>query len=558
MLRGPERNSLAGQQFDVLIIGGGINGVAIARECSMAGRRVLIVDQRDFASGTTSRSTRIIHGGLRYLEHGEIALVRESLRERDRLLQQSPYLVKPLRFLLALQGNQKSFTRSSQAIRAGLWLYHRWAGRPWRTARSAYGFERQLDSGNPWSFYAYEDAQCEFPERMAAEWLRESIAAGAVARNYTRLLQIEHRNGTATGVRLRDTLSSEEFRVSAAQIVNATGPWVDSVASAAGLDAQKMVGGIKGSHIVLPRFTGMPVEAFFTEAPDGRLIFVIPWNEQILVGTTEVADSGNPEDARPTPEEVDYLMAGFQRFFPQSGLSHSDIRYSFSGVRPLPASPGKSAAAVTRKHIIHDHTPEGAAGLISIIGGKLTTAASLARETARKLGLHVPEPGKVIGMAPAGEVEATLRQWAHLVASKAGIPEANAQAIAAWHGRHAMAIASTAAHDEALRAPLCSHSHHIVAEAVEAIQHECAVTLGDILLRRVPVALGPCWSEACGSEAAHRIGHAMGWSEEKINRELEQFEEEREGFLHPSERNEAASKTFETQRNRGSRGSFGS
>src|SRR6266849_4916193 len=201
------RPPLDGERFQVVVIGGGINGVAIARECARAGRRTLLLEQHDFASGTTSRSTRIIHGGLRYLEHGEIGLVRESLRERDRLLQQSPHLVRPLRFLLALQGNQKSFTRSSQAIRVGLWLYHRWAGRPWRTARSAYDFERQLDSGNPWSFYAYEDAQCEFPERLVAEWLMESIAAGAVARNYTRLLQIEHRNGQVTGARLRDTLS---------------------------------------------------------------------------------------------------------------------------------------------------------------------------------------------------------------------------------------------------------------------------------------------------------------------------------------------------------------
>jgi glycerol-3-phosphate dehydrogenase len=536
MLKRPERNSLAGRQFDVLVIGGGINGVAIARECSLAGRRVLIVDQRDFASGTTSRSTRIIHGGLRYLEHGEIALVRESLRERDRLLQQSPHLVRPLRFLLALQGNQKSFTRSSQAIRAGLWLYHRWAGRPWRTARSAYKFERQLDSGNPWSFYAYEDAQCEFPERLVAEWLVESIDAGAVARNHTRLLRIEHSNGKVTGARLRDILSGEEYRISATQIVNATGPWADAVASVTGLNAPRMIGGVKGSHIVLPRFNGGPPEAFFTEATDGRLIFVIPWNEQILVGTTEVEDSGNPEDASPSQQEVDYLMAGFQRFFPRSGLSHADIRYSFSGVRPLPLSPGKSAAAVTRKHIIHDHASEGAAGLISIIGGKLTTAASLAREAARKLDLHVPEPRSVISIAPSDEVDSTCRQWAQLVATKARIQESSAQAIAGWYGRHAMAIASMAARDEALRVPLCSHSHHIVAEAVESVLHECAVTLGDILLRRVPVALGPCWSEECSREAAQRIGQAMGWNQTEIHRELEQFEEERERFLHPAER----------------------
>src|SRR6267154_2248210 len=201
---GHDRAPLAGQSFDVLIIGGGINGVAIARECARGGKRTLLIEQNDFASGTTSRSTRIIHGGLRYLEHCEVGLVRESLRERQRLLTHSPHLVRPLQFLLALPKKPCSFLRSSLSIRTGLWLYHSWAGGKRGCAGDLSAFERQLDNGKNWSIYSYEDAQCEFPERLVAEWLAESVAAGAVVCNHTRLLEISRegvsqKTGRVTG-----------------------------------------------------------------------------------------------------------------------------------------------------------------------------------------------------------------------------------------------------------------------------------------------------------------------------------------------------------------------
>src|SRR5579872_3238018 len=170
-LRSPERLCLDGQTFDVLVIGGGINGVAIARECARSKKRVALVEQNDFASGTTSRATRIIHGGLRYLEHGEIGLVRESLRERERLLRERPHLVRPIHFLLAMNGNS---SRSALEIRVGLFLYRRFAG----ASRNGHGerrrFESLLDGARPWRLFSYEDAQCEFPERLVAEWLGDA------------------------------------------------------------------------------------------------------------------------------------------------------------------------------------------------------------------------------------------------------------------------------------------------------------------------------------------------------------------------------------------------
>jgi glycerol-3-phosphate dehydrogenase len=522
------------QTFDVLVIGGGINGVAIARECAQWSKRTLLVEQNDFSSGTTSRSTRIIHGGLRYLEYGEIGLVRESLRERERLLNQLPHLVRPLQFLLALPKKSRSLSRSSLAIRTGLWLYHRWAGgkRPVSDDRAA--FENQMDNGGSWSIYSYEDAQCEFPERLVAEWLAESMAAGAVACNHTEVLEISRSNGRVTGARLRDRISGQEYAVHAIHIVNATGPWADTVIASSGISTPRMIGGVRGSHLVLPKFTGAPEQAIYTEAIDARPIFVIPWNGQVLVGTSEVADANVPDNPQPSAQEIEYLFQSFTRLFPRSGLTQTDVRYDFAGIRPLPFAPGKSSSSVTRRHILHDHTGEGAAGLISVIGGKLTTAASLARDVARKLGVDVPEPINVFASPVVEEdVESTVRQWARLVACKAKIPTGCAEAIAEWHGRHALAIAHAASLDERLREPLCPHSCHLVAEAVEAVAHESAVTLGDILLRRVPVALGACWSEGCSRDAAHKIGRALGWDQSRVYMELLRLEEERDQFLHP-------------------------
>ena len=522
------------QSFDVLVIGGGINGVAIARECAQWGKRTLLVEQNDFSSGTTSRSTRIIHGGLRYLEHAEVGLVRESLRERERLLSQLPHLVRPIQFLLALPKKSRSLRRSSLAIRTGLWLYHRWAGGQHNVAGDLRAFERQLDDGNAWSVYSYEDAQCEFPERLVAEWLAESGEAGALVCNHTQVLEVTRDHGRVTGARLRDRISAQEYTVQAAKVINATGPWADALIGASSISAAQMIGGVRGSHLVLPKFAGAPEQAIYTEAIDGRPIFVIPWNGQLLVGTSEVADSNSPANPQPTPGEIDYLFQSFARLFPRSGLTPADIRYDFAGIRPLPFSPGKEASSVTRRHILHDHAQDGAAGLISVIGGKLTTAASLAREVGRKLGIDIPDP--VVAFAPPAveeDVECTVRQWARLVASKAKIPTGCAEAIAEWHGRHALAIAHAASLDERLREPICHHSCHLVAEAVEAVAHESAVTLGDILLRRVPVALGACWSEECSRDAAHKIGRALGWDQPRVYMELLRFEEEREQFLHP-------------------------
>jgi len=288
------RSSLDGQHFHVVVIGGGINGVAIARECARAGKRTLLLEQNDFASGVTSRSTRIIHGGLRYLEHGELDLVRESIRERELLLRERSHLVHPVHFLFLL--NEES-QRSAMKIRAGLWLYQKFAGKKslgpgeMEIAR----VHRALDAGHQWQFFNFEDAQCEFPERLVAEWVTEAADAGAVVRNHSEVLAVDIGQGRARGVLFRDRTTSKDQRVDAGWIINCAGPWVDRICQRSNIrTAKPLIGGIRGSHIVLPRFPGSPTSALYTEAADGRPVFVLPWNDQVLVGSTEVPDTADP------------------------------------------------------------------------------------------------------------------------------------------------------------------------------------------------------------------------------------------------------------------------
>jgi glycerol-3-phosphate dehydrogenase len=526
------RPPLDGARFDVVVIGGGINGVAIARECARGGRRTLLVEQHDFAAGTTSRSTRIIHGGLRYLEHGDLAQVRESLRERTRLLRQYPNLVHGMQFLLALSDKSP---RSALAVRAGLWLYRQLGGQGTTNGMSeAYQLEKMLDTGRDFSIFSFDDAQCEFPERLVAECLLDAARAGCVVRNHRRVLTIEIGLGKVTGLRIRDELTGVEEAVSATTVINATGPWADQICERSGVRTEHpMVGGVRGSHIVLSKIAGAPEAAVYTEAIDGRPFFAIPWNEQLLVGTTEVADAGDPGEAHPSLEEIEYLLRSVQGLYPRAGLTAGDVHCAFAGVRPLPFSPGANLSGLSRRHYLHDHAADGAAGMISVIGGKLTTAASLARECAAKIGVaKIERESAPLPISFAnGDLDGFVERRIAEVAEAGGISRETARGLVEWYGESSMAISSVARQRPELRETLCPHTHHMVAEAVHAMTDEYALTLGDVLLRRVPVALGACWSPECSRVASKRVGAAMRWDERQTVLASEEFEAERQAFL---------------------------
>jgi glycerol-3-phosphate dehydrogenase len=383
------------QHFDVIIIGAGINGAGIARDAAMRGLKVLLVDKSDPGSGTTSASTRLIHGGLRYLEHYEFGLVRESLRERETLLKIAPHLVRPLPITIPIYKHSR---RGRATIRAGMIAYDLLSigkSLPRHRMLSRRETLKQLPGLNPEGLLGsalYYDAQVEFPERLVLENVLAAREHGAEVLTYTRVTKLLTEG---------DSVSTVEFVcedgqtscVRADVVVNATGPWVDRLLEQAPVQSPRLIGGTKGSHIVVPAFDGAPTTAIYIEAQsDRRPFFIIPWNGNYLIGTTDVRFEDDPDEVRSEPWEIDYLLAETNRAFPSVQLTREHILFTYSGVRPLARTGDKDEQSITRRHFIREHPR--LRNLLSIVGGKLTTYRSLAEECVntvfRKLGRPSP------------------------------------------------------------------------------------------------------------------------------------------------------------------------
>ena len=382
-------------RFDVIIIGAGINGAGIARDAAMRGLKVLLIDKGDVGNGTTSASTRLIHGGLRYLEHFEFGLVRESLREREILLRIASHLVRPLAITIPIYKQSK---RGPLMIRAGMIFYdllswgkslprHRMLSR-------AETLERWpgLNSDGLLGSALYYDAQIEFPERLVMENVLSARKFGAEVLTYTCVTNLPVTDSKVSAVEFVSEDGRKQF-AEASVVINAAGPWIDQVLERAPIKSPKLIGGTKGSHLVVPPFPGAPANAIYVEArSDVRPVFIIPWNELYLIGTTDVRFEGDPDDVRCEPWEVDYLLSETNLALPGAHLTRDSILYAYSGVRPLPVTSDKDEQSITRRHFIRQH-PQ-LPNLLSIVGGKLTTYRSLAEECVdlifRKLGKDSP------------------------------------------------------------------------------------------------------------------------------------------------------------------------
>lgn len=381
--------------FEIVIIGAGINGAGIARDAAMRGLKVLLIEKGDPGAGTTSASTRLIHGGLRYLEHFEFGLVRESLSEREILLRIAPQLVKPLPIAIPIY---KDGNRGRLTIRAGMILYdllswgkslpnHRMLSRR-QTLERWPGLNPAGLAGSA----LYYDAQVEFPERLVEANVRSARASGAQVLTHTRVTSFAVQHGKVSGIGFMSEAGHERF-AEAVLVINAAGPWIDLVLERAPVESPKLIGGTKGSHLIVPPFPSAPSNAIYLEArSDGRPIFIIPWNELYLIGTTDVRFEGDPDDVRCEPWEIDYLLAETNLAFPNARLRRETILDTYSGVRPLPVTDEKDEQSITRRHFIREHPR--LPNLLSIVGGKLTTYRSLAEECVdliyRKLGKHPP------------------------------------------------------------------------------------------------------------------------------------------------------------------------
>ena len=382
-------------RFDVIIIGAGINGAGIARDAAMRGLKVLLIDKGEPGCGTTSASTRLIHGGLRYLEHFEFGLVRESLREREILLRIAPHLVKPLPIAIP---TYKQGKRGRLTIRAGMVLYDLLS---WGKSLPSHQMLSRAQTLERWpglnpdglvGSALYYDAQVEFPERLVAANVRSACEFCAEVRTHTRVTGFTVEDGKVSGVEFVSENDQKEF-AEAAIVINAAGPWIDLVLERAPVESPKLIGGTKGSHLIVPPFPSAPANAIYLEArSDGRPIFIIPWNKLYLIGTTDVRFEGNPDEVRCEPWEIDYLLSETNIALPNAGLTRESILDTYSGVRPLPATDDKDEQSITRRHFIREHPR--LPNLLSIVGGKLTTYRSLAQECVdlifRKLGKDSP------------------------------------------------------------------------------------------------------------------------------------------------------------------------
>ncbi|HWN10627.1 MAG TPA: glycerol-3-phosphate dehydrogenase/oxidase [Pyrinomonadaceae bacterium] len=545
------------QSFDVIVIGAGINGAGIARDAAMRGLRVLLLDKGDICSGTSAWSTRLIHGGLRYLEHGEFGLVRESLRERECLLKIAPHLVRPLEMVVPIYAKAR---RGYWTMRAGMLAYDVLSfdkTLPRHRVLSSAETLAQLPGLDPVGLLGaavYYDAQVEFAERLVLENVLAATTHGAsvithalveklivegdkvVGVEFTTSASDQRLTGTA-GVppALRSSIPSPEVRAvqehhsaTARVIVNAAGPWIDNLLADGGAVSPRLIGGTKGSHIIVAPFRGAPVNALYVEAStDHRPFFVIPWNDHYLIGTTDIRYNGDLDHVRIEENEIDYLLRETNRVIPLAGLRREDILYTYAGVRPLAFTSDQAAQSITRRHFIRIH-PEFK-NLCSIVGGKLTTYRRLAEETVdlifNKLRrespacstANVPLPG-----AATPNFEAFCKDFKQ----SSRLTTTTNNHLLRTYGTRASLILKLVEDDELLGQVLDPETGAIAAEVVFAFKHELAQTLADCFLRRTMVGLNSTRGLNVVEAAAKIAQQHLGWTHDRAAQELAAYRAE--------------------------------
>ena len=484
-------DQLSERPFDVLIVGGGITGAGVARDAALRGLRVALVEGNDWASGTSSRSSRLVHGGVRYLEHGHLHLVFEASRERRTLLQIAPHLVRPLRFTWPVY---KGARIPRWKLRAGLLAYdalslfrnvgqHRGASR-----RDILQREPSLRSDGLVGGAQYWDASTD-DVRLTLANVMSAAEAGAMTLNHASVCTFLHDgNGAVCGAQVMDHVTGASGDVRARVIVNATGPWSDATRRLDDGVASAAVLGSKGVHISVPRDRVPCTEALTLLHPDdGRVFFILPSPVHTIVGTTETPAERGPDAIRANRRDVQYLLHAANHFFPSANLCDADVVSAWAGIRPLVAHAGTTANDASREHYI----ATGASGMISVTGGKLTTYRAMASEIVdaveRALGRakgiasltsDAPLPG-------AGD----LTHTAEVSAAEAVIPEsATADQLVRAYGDRWRMVWGLCERDALLGDRLDPDLPYIAAEVVWAAVAEGAWTVADVLVRRMPIA----------------------------------------------------------------------
>jgi glycerol-3-phosphate dehydrogenase len=530
--------------YDVIIIGGGINGAGIARDAALRGLKTILVEQNDFASGSSSWSSRLIHGGLRYLEYFEFPLVRESLKEREILLRIAPHLVAPLQLTIPIYRDR---SRPYSQIWAGMILYdllsydktlplHRML--PQAKFKQLF---RTLEPENLIGGAQYYDAQVALAERLCLENIISAQNAGAIALNYLEVMELPITDDRITEVICQDKLTGEKIVISASQdavIINTAGPWIDRVCqrgSKAGhqspIGSCHKNGSTKGSHIVVDKFPGAPATALYVEAKsDGRPFFIIPWLGKYLIGTTDLAYKGDLKQIKADNDEIDYLLQETNSVIPTANLSRDDVKFTYSGVRPLPNSEGKKPGSITRKHIIFDHRQEGVVNLFSLIGGKLTTYRQVGEEMVDKILKRMKRLGRAYpSRSPIScqtdslplpgcifpddiRIQQTIKKYESTLAIS------TIYYLFSVYGAKAIEVLALTKENPALREFLSPDLPDIKAQIVYAVTNESAHTLVDILRRRTTLAMNGNYGLDLLPVVTETLQKHCDWDLEKCDR----------------------------------------
>ncbi len=525
--------ALASQSFDLLVIGGGVTGCGIARDAALRGLRVALVEREDFASGTSSRSSRLVHGGLRYLEHGHLGLVFESSIERARLLRLAPHLVRPLAFVWPVYAGARV---PRWKLSAGLFLYDVLSlfrnVRAFKSLNARQVLEAMpgLSSTGLKGGARYYDAATDDARLTLANALGAS-EAGAVVLNHVFVRDLLLEEGRACGATVVDALTGQALTVRARVLVNATGPWSDEIRRLDASGATPSVRGSKGVHIAVPH-ERLPVrEALTLLSPvDGRVMFILPAGSGTIVGTTETATTAHPSEVRASTADVDYLLASANGFFPEAHLSPEDVLSAWAGIRPLAAS-GYSgvgdANSASREHAIHTSP----AGVLAISGGKLTTFRIMARDVVdaaeKVLGIpHRKTPTDTLPL-PGGELASYS---ATVLAAQAEVGrEDTAVHLVRAYGSRWRQVWELTREQPPLGEPLVPGLPYLRAEVVHAATHELAHTLSDVLIRRLKVAFETRdQGRAAARLAAGDLAPLWGWSPEEVERQLAAYSRDAE------------------------------
>lgn len=494
------------QIFDLVIIGGGINGAGLAREAAERGLKVLLLEKNDFGSGCSAHSTRLIHGGLRYLEFLEFNLVQESLQERELLLKQYPHLIQAIPLLIPAYSNNK---RSLLELQVGMWLYD-WLS--WNKSLPKYRkfsksqtleLTTKIKEQDLQGSVFYYDAQVPFVERLVLENILTAEKYGAICLNHCEVTEIITSKAKdeyiVSGLKFKDLLKSIYYTIEAKYIVNLSGPWVDKINQLISNDIPQEIAGTKGSHIVVKSFKGAPKDfGIYNEAKsDGRPFFILPYqvgaNEILyLIGTTDILinPDSDIDHLKISEAEIDYLLKETNILFPEANLRQEDIVKSFAGLRPLPKSQDlTNTAKITRRHFIINEERNKIQNYYSIVGGKITTFRSLAEEIANLFteAKSKSKKNKTINAQFPNPID--LQTYSEELAQQYMVSSQTALHLVKLYGSSAKNVLELTRKDPKLKAKLDEDFEDIEAQVIYAIQKEKAYTVEDIILRRLSIGL---------------------------------------------------------------------